>query len=243
MRVEGPEEEEGTEEPAQEEEEPVRPPVLALPGPEHAGLGAGLALGSVGRTVRLEPQASRERTGHALWDGAVEAARYVEGRRDALRARLLERPNADKGLELGSGTGLAGIATALLLGVEMELTDLDAVVPALRRNVVLNGPCPCSVGPLDWRDAMHRRRRDCGLVLAADCVWLPELVEPFVLTLAAVAPPGALVLLAYQERSIRVSDRLFTQLAPHFERLAVASRELPRSGKSIEIYEFVRRPD
>ena len=29
MRVEGPEEEEGTEEPAQEEEEPVRPPVLA----------------------------------------------------------------------------------------------------------------------------------------------------------------------------------------------------------------------
>ena len=243
MRVEGPEEEEGTEEPAQEEEEPVRPPVLALPGPEHAGLGAGLALGSVGRTVRLEPQASREGTGHALWDGAVEAARYVEGRRDALRARLLERPNADKGLELGSGTGLAGIATALLLGVEMELTDLDAVVPALRRNVALNGPCPCSVGPLDWRDAMHQRRRDCGLVLAADCVWLPELVEPFVLTLAAVAPPGALVLLAYQERSTRVSDRLFTQLAPHFERLAVASRELPRSGKSIEIYEFVRRPD
>ena len=220
------------------------PVVLALPGPEHAGLGAGLALGSVGRTVRLGPQASREGTGHALWDGAVEAARYVEGRRDALQARLLERPNADKGLELGSGTGLAGIATALLLGVEMELTDLAAVVPALRRNVALNAPCPCTVEPLDWRDVADRRRRDdCGLVLAADCVWLPELVEPFVLTLAAVAPPGALVLLAYQERSTRVSDRLFAHLAPHFERLAVASRELPRSGKEIEIYEYVRRPD
>ena len=48
MMVEGLEEEEGTEEPAQEEEEQVRPPVLALPGPEHAGLAAGLALGSVG---------------------------------------------------------------------------------------------------------------------------------------------------------------------------------------------------
>ena len=60
---------------------------------------------------------------------------------------------------------------------------------------------------------------------------------------SAVAPPGALVLLAYQERSTRVSDRLFAHLAPHFERLAVASRELPRSGKEIEIYEYVRRPD
>ena len=63
-----------------------------------------------------------------------------------------------KVLELGAGTGLAGIATAAMFrsGVHVTMTDLDAIVPNLRHNVDLNEPVlspmidGVDVEVLDW---------------------------------------------------------------------------------------------
>lgn len=51
-------------------------------------------------------------------------------------------------------------------------------------------------------------------MLAADCVWLSDLVPPFVRALQlAASQPGDLALLAYQSRSSAVDALLFGQLA------------------------------
>lgn len=63
-------------------------------------------------------------------------------------------------LELGSGTGLVGISAACLWGCDVVATDLEEIVPNLRRNVDLNEEIVSRVGgsiearALDWANEM-----------------------------------------------------------------------------------------
>lgn len=82
-------------------------------------------------------------------------------------------------LELGSGTGLVGLAAAGTWDVPVLLTDLPEIVPNLRRNVdanraILNGEVDVAV--LDWRDNAGGREESekFDVVLAADPIYSPE---------------------------------------------------------------------
>lgn len=180
-----------------------------------------------------------------MWDGAAAAARYME----AAAAEILGS-GVRSVLELGSGTGLAGLAAAAALHLPTLLTDLPEVLPSLRHNIAANPGLAglASAAPLDWRaprlpPAADRAAAAPGggsagrLVLAADCVWLEELVQPFVAALElAAAGPADRALLAYQSRSSRVDGLLLGQLRQRFEVEAVPPRpgEPPRGP--IDIY-------
>jgi predicted nicotinamide N-methyase len=69
-------------------------------------------------------------TGLVTWDGAVVLAKYLDKHRDLVHDRSV--------LELGAGTGLSGIATAVLGASRVLLTDLEYTVENLRRNIDLN---------------------------------------------------------------------------------------------------------
>lgn len=142
-------------------------------------------------------------TGNQVWEGARELMH-------ALTAGSLAA-HAWRGapvLELGAGTGLAGICAAAL-GAHACLTDVRAVASGvLLRNLELNrkegpqrnGVCtvwgeacvPIGDGaatslPLDWLSPVDAQLADIQLpsglvVLAADCVWHADLLEPFVRT-------------------------------------------------------------
>jgi predicted nicotinamide N-methyase len=89
-----------------------------------------------------------------VWDASVVLARHLDA-----AAHLQPRPPALRAVarcvELGSGTGLAGIAAAACLQVPVVLTDLSEVLPALRKSVEMNAELAhlLDVRPLDWRDA------------------------------------------------------------------------------------------
>lgn len=165
-----------------------------------------------------------------MWDGAAAAARYLEAAAAGLAGKY------SSVLELGSGTGLAGLAAAAALQLPTLLTDLPEVLPALRRNIAANAELAhlVTAAPLDWRqprlpEAEANQQRSAGssggrLVLAADCVWLEELVPPFAaaLELAVAARPGGRALLAYQSRSSRVDELLFGLLRRRFDVEAAA---------------------
>lgn len=178
-------------------------------------------------------------TGWSVWDAAAATAQYLEA---ASTAGLLLRHRWASVLELGSGTGLAGLAAAAVLRLPTLLTDLPEVLPALRRSVDANPSLSplVSLAPLDWHSPRlppeahalpptgdgssssgSSGRASSGggrLVIAADCVWLEELVAPFVAALEAVATtPADAVLLAYQSRSTRVDGLLFGLLQRRFE--------------------------
>lgn len=186
-------------------------PVLALPGPHYWYDWTGGGFTIRGTAIVVQPEGNQGRgTGWSIWDGAVAAALHLE----LAAAVLTQQLSSPRVLELGSGTGLLGLAAAAALQLPVTVTDLPQVLPALQHNVALNA----RVAPLvqvqacDWlhppRDA-SQLGGPFGLVLAADCVWLEELVRPFVRTLQAVCSPGTQVLMAHQSRSRRVDELLF----------------------------------
>ena len=153
-----------------------------------------------------------------MWDGAVVAAKYLEAAAASLRPQLTP-PYV---LELGSGTGLAGLAAAMALQLPTCLTDLPEVLPSLEANVASNPGVAelVSVAALDWTQQPADPASlggPPGLIVAADCVWLEPLVQPFVACLASVAGPTSRVLMAHQSRSNRVDSLLFGLLGEAFE--------------------------
>ncbi|KAE8709523.1 pyridine nucleotide-disulfide oxidoreductase domain-containing protein 2-like isoform X1 [Hibiscus syriacus] len=94
-------------------------------------------------------------------------------------------------LELGSGTGLVGIAAAVTLGANVTVTDLPHVIPNLRFNAEANADVVAQrggtvdVAPLRWGedDDMEVIGREFDLVLASDVVYHDHLFEPLIQTL------------------------------------------------------------
>ena len=147
-------------------------------------------------------------TGLVTWDGAVVLAKYLEH-----HPRLVQGKTV---LELGAGTGLAGIS-ASLLGCELVLcTDLPYALESLLSNLHLNvaeGDVGTKVKALalDWTDPVtypepfispsedsSRFENRWDVILAADVVWLEHLVRPLTSTLVALSSHTTLLLLSYQ---------------------------------------------
>ncbi len=132
-------------------------------------------------------------------------------------------------IELGAGTGLAGLAAAAALRCRVTLTDLPAALPALRRNVAANAALAplLRVATLDWHGLSAAALAPLtepppALLIAADCVWLEALVAPFVAALDALTSDDTHILLVYQSRSAAVDAALWAALA--------AARLAPRDG-------------
>ncbi|KAI9015341.1 putative methyltransferase-domain-containing protein [Hyaloraphidium curvatum] len=162
-------------------------PTTCTPAERHFQLGGGV-------DVALAEHPSGDAfadtdTGGATWESAVLMARLIERAVIDVSGRVV--------LELGSGTGLAGLA-ALLAGnaASVLLTDHHpAVLANLHRAADANVPLEVrgriAVDKLDWRDplASPAPPRSFTAVLAADCV--------FAAPHAALVPRAADLFLAH----------------------------------------------
>ena len=164
-------------------------------------------------------------TGRTVWDAAVVLAKYLEhkyghGRRSLERRRVLE---------LGAGTGLAGLAAAAL-GASVILSDLDYCLPALKANVLattIEPPGQVSVLELDWLRPNFDGPVD--VCVGADIVWLPHLVAPLVklLVMLLAANPDMQLLLAHQTRSEHTDAEFFALLSGRFVVQQLGKAALP----------------
>lgn len=170
--------------------------------------------------IVLETQNSGEGTGHTVWDGAVMLAKHLEARYPSLAGKRV--------LEVGCGPGLAGMTAAALGADEVILTDLpyalENVRAAVTRNALAFRGGRVTVGVLDWLrpDTCDIAGvRDADLIVASDVVWVSELIEPLVATLAHLSAPSArtagapppTVLIAHQTRSTSGDAAFFAALA------------------------------
>ena len=126
-------------------------------------------------------------TASRVWPASAELALHVA---DVVRGRSV--------VELGAGAGLAGLASAVLGAARVVLTDLPENLPLLQRNAARNG-LDVSVAAFDWLTPTTLGER-FDVVLAADCVFWPELFEPLLNAIEAVAAPDAVVLVAVTHR-------------------------------------------
>ena len=126
-------------------------------------------------------------TASRVWPASAELALHVA---DVVRGKRV--------VELGAGAGLAGLACKVLGAARVVLTDLPENLPLLQRNAARN-ELDVSVAPFDWLTPTTLGER-FDVVLAADCVFWPELLEPLLNAIEAVAAPGAVVLIAVTHR-------------------------------------------
>jgi len=136
-------------------------------------------------------------TASRVWPASAELALHVAD----VRGRSV--------VELGAGAGLAGLASAVLGAARVVLTDLAENLPLLQRNAARNGLDDVVVAAFDWNAPTTLGER-FDVVLAADCVFWPELFEPLLNAIEAVAAPGAVVLIAVTHRLGRTDAFLET---------------------------------
>jgi predicted nicotinamide N-methyase len=131
-----------------------------------------------------------------VWPSASELCTYLAARPELVRGKRV--------LELGSGTGLCGLAVALLGARQVVLTDYnDPAMELLADNVALNGVQErCLCRKLTWgdRESAHALAADAGgpfdLVIGTDVVYEPACIRPLLSSAAHLLRPDGLFYLA-----------------------------------------------
>ena len=151
------------------------------------------------------PAPRRDGTGTMVWECGIVLARLF-----ATRHGRRALAGGGSVVELGAGTGIAGLAAADLGAAEIVLTDAEidgAVTNAARHSVEI------AVRTLAWGDAaaLAALRPPFDLVLAADVVYPASdgAIGPLLATLSGA---GGLALVAYVEREAATTARLHAAL-------------------------------
>ncbi|KAJ3040506.1 hypothetical protein HDV00_010815 [Rhizophlyctis rosea] len=187
------------------------------------------------------------KTAFTVWDCSLILAKYLEYQ--SVGGAGVHNVKGKRVVELGSGRGLVGMSAACL-GANVTLTDVDTVVPTLHHVLKVNDislkkeiqpyhadssvvSAQCS-GTVDNVVGLDWTRRDevipsltppnFDFILAADVVWVEDLILPLAKTIQALTSSKTITLLAYQSRSTR-ADRL---LAKAIEECGLVSRIIDR---------------
>lgn len=121
-------------------------------------------------------------------------------------------------LELGAGTGLAGLAAAALWRTDLALTDLAPFVPGLQRNIEVNEKMltqrnvRASCGSLDWnepralsllghnsdqREVLSSQTDKASVIVVADCLYSedhPQMLTSVILSWLKPGPKSRLII-------------------------------------------------
>ncbi|XP_057580751.1 protein N-lysine methyltransferase METTL21D isoform X2 [Hippopotamus amphibius kiboko] len=129
-----------------------------------------------GTALRLQ-QGGSGSVGCVVWDAAIVLSKFLEtpgfcgaGAR-ALRRRAV--------LELGAGTGAAGLMAATL-GADVTVTDLEELQGLLRTNIAMNRHLVTGsvrARALKWGEEIEDLPSPPDYILMADCIYYEELLQ------------------------------------------------------------------
>jgi len=175
---------------------------------EHEGLGSCV--------VELEQMQANER-GSTTTDDATGLLVWPAAR--AFSAHLCLHPEIVRGkrvVELGAGTGLAGLVAAALGAKEVVMTDLTATLPLLKRNVERNAAAvttPMSALELRWgaEEGPGAELSDFDVIIACEIVYQhdAETYEALVRSMKKLLRRDGVILVTYEFRSGLVEDLEF----------------------------------
>lgn len=170
-------------------------------------------------TLHLSQQSDTQNHGTTVWDSAKLLAFYLF---DTIHKPVFKNgqvQNTKRCLELGSGCGLSGLTMASL-GFETLLTDLPEVVDCVlipNCDAAMNDihdwwyrlhhtsehiqPPKIAVQSLDWLSIDYNVPTDpFHYILASDCIYEIELVEPLLECIRYYASANTIILIAMERR-------------------------------------------
>eukprot|EP01100_Stratorugosa_tubuloviscum_P002408 TRINITY_DN1560_c0_g1_i12.p1 TRINITY_DN1560_c0_g1~~TRINITY_DN1560_c0_g1_i12.p1 ORF type:complete len:267 (-),score=130.32 TRINITY_DN1560_c0_g1_i12:17-817(-) len=158
-------------------------------------------------------QNPREGCGGYVWRAAYVLSKYCENEQIFAHNFWSQK----RVIELGSGTGLVGIAIAAQ-GGHVIVSDLPVMLPLLTTNVELNRHATpnIQIAQISWGET------DCksfnppfDFIIAADCVYLEHCFDPLIATLLQLSDNNTKILLAYEKRR-KADKRFFTKAKKKF---------------------------
>ena len=145
--------------------------------------------------VKIE-QEGQVGIGGMVWDASLILAKFLYCNRDSVFARVRTV------LEVGSGTGICGLACALMSEkLRVTLSDLDSHLPLIRTNIDINATTNVYCEEIDWFNSTDEKKYD--MVIGSDCVYDVELFEPLLDTLDKVTTKDSVVFLCNELRMTR----------------------------------------
>ena len=149
--------------------------------------------------VLLEPRSFKAQVLHQ--DASAGIAGVLYDCALLLAQRLVQEPGLLRGkvVELGCGTGCAGL-TAAALGSEVLLTDRSERALQVARQSAKDSGLRVATERWDWRDGVPSACRGADTVIASDVVYSED-VGALLKALEAVTAPRCVVLLVVKVRS------------------------------------------
>ncbi|KAI8320419.1 hypothetical protein GQ54DRAFT_241617, partial [Martensiomyces pterosporus] len=178
--------------------------------------------------------AARCGVGSTIWDAALVLAKYIEH-----QAKLGNLDLAGKTVvELGSGTGLVGIAVSRIHPkARVVLSDKQELLPLLNRNIELNNAQGnTSAVPIDWRSSDDALPARPDVILVSDGIWAKDLHKPLADTLARLATKDTRVLLAYETRKFDEEAQFIALWSQHFRFHDIKPKDQDPAMQSDDIY-------
>jgi len=172
-------------------------------------------------------------TGSGLWAAGQVLSTYLASRPDLCANALC--------LELGSGTGVAGLTVAVHGAKQVVLTDVPDQMSLLRRNVEVNEVAQkTQCHPLDWRSRAERKAlqplsKRWTLIVGSDICYDYDLFQPLVGTLVSQCSEDTNVYFALADRKEEgeptVAD--FVQVVQEFFRCREICERRLEAGQSM----------
>ncbi|KAI3669598.1 hypothetical protein L6452_40872 [Arctium lappa] len=153
-------------------------------------------------------------------------------------------------LELGSGTGVVGIAASAVLGADVTVTDLPHVLPNLKFNVDANAGVLAPrggrvhVAALSWgnKEEMETIGREYDLIIGSDVVYHDDLYDPLLETLRFLFLDGEKVFLMAHLRRWKKESGFFKKAKKYFT-VELVHEDGPSSASrtGVVVYRFARK--
>lgn len=175
-------------------------------------------------TLSLQQDNKTMHVGTSVWPGSLVLVKFADRWSPLNPTAPNPNPYSDllnfhgkRGVELGTGCGVAGMGFYLLGLTDVFLTDIAPVMPALKHNLKKNKPVlkkSLKTAQLYWANSAQVKALSppFDVVIAADVVYLEETVRPLVETMVEMLTDNGVVLLGYQLRSPE-ADKLFWEVS------------------------------
>jgi predicted nicotinamide N-methyase len=189
-------------------------------------------------------------TGGTVWNCAIVISKYFE--------KLSEKENwSDKNvLEVGSGTGIVGITTALTMkpkkllvtDIEQQLELMTTNVNNVREQINDKTELDCiSIQEFDWSkdEVKLDPQPPYDIIVVSDCVW-PKINNDFLINaLLKVTDEKTLIIQAYEYRGESCRTTYFKKAEQFFTFERIPEEELHQQFlvDDIELYRVRRKPE
>ncbi|XP_068101070.1 protein N-lysine methyltransferase METTL21A [Hyperolius riggenbachi] len=159
-------------------------------------------------TIRIKQDWKELGVAAVVWDAAIVLCMYLETGINLQGCSVIE---------LGAGTGLVGIVSALL-GAEVTVTDREVALEFLKANVQDNIPKELqhkvSVKPLTWGRGLNDFS-SFNVVLGADIIYLEETFQDLLKTMLHLSTEKTVILLSCRLRYQR-DHHFLDMMREHF---------------------------